>query len=30
LIGALAKRCGAALNRSNADGAVVTLTLPHP
>lgn len=30
LIGALAKRCGAVLNRSNADGAVVTLTLPHP
>lgn len=30
LIGALAKRCGAVLHRSNAGGAVVTLTLPHP
>ncbi|MBD8730414.1 sensor histidine kinase [Pseudomonas sp. CFBP 13710] len=30
LIGALARRCGAVLNRSNAEGAVVTLTLPHP
>ena len=30
LIGALAKRCGAVLTRSNEEGAVVKLTLPHP